>query len=118
MKKIVVVMLVLSLFASSSFAATLLATDKETGYTVQATAPVNNIIGKTSKGVRVAATYETTAYALVTMHLNGSKYYGTAYDASKLMVKSPAGDISAAFAAPAFSVADTAFTSTDGWTAL
>ena len=119
MKKIIAITIFLSLaLAGTSFGATLLAAATDAGKELQATAPVNTLIGKTSKGVRLSATYESTAFAMVTVHVNGSKYYGTAYDSTAIMVSSPAGDINAAFAAPSTSVGATAFTAGDGWSAL
>jgi hypothetical protein len=118
MKKIVAVTIFLALLTSPAFGATFKAETTDAGKTLQATAPVNTLIGKTSKGVRLAATYEITAFAMITMHTNGTKYYGTAYDSTAIMVQSPAGDINASFAAPDTSVGDTAFTTADKWSAL
>lgn len=118
MKKIIAVTIFLALVSSPAFAATLIAAATDAGKTLQATAPVNVMIGKTSKGVRLAATFETTAFAMETLHINGSKYYGTAYDSTAIMVKTPVGDINASFAVPATSVGATAFTTAGGWSAL
>lgn len=118
MKKIIAATIFLALVSSPAFAATLLALTGDAGKVLQATAPVNTLIGKTSKGVRLAATYETTAFAMITLHVNGSKYYGTAYDSTAIMVKSPVGDINSSFAVPATSVGATAFTTAANWAAL
>ena len=97
-------------------ASPLLASANQDGMEVWADASVDALIGKCSKGVRVAVEYDDTAYAMSTMHKNGSKYYGSAYDGTALFVMSPPGDINESFAAPDTSVSDTAF---DGdWSAL
>jgi hypothetical protein len=124
MKKIIAFSLLLSMvFSGSAFAVTagtaLLATTAETGRTLQANAPVGATIGKTSKGVRLGVQFQSTAFAMTTMHTQGSKWYGSAFDSTAIMVKSPAGDINASFAAPTTSIGATAFpTGANNWQAL
>ncbi len=121
MKKVIILAIFLSfVFAGSAMAAAspLLATASQDGMELWADTPVDALIGKCSKGVRVAVTFNATAYALSTVHKSGSKYYGTAFDGTALFVKSPVGDINATFAAPAESVTDLAFPDGEGWDAL
>ena len=118
MKKIIALSVFMCLISGSAFAATFTAPVADAGKTLRATADVNSVIGKTSKGVRLAATYNEFAYALMTVHVNGSKYYGTAFDATAIWVNSPAGDINATFAIATSSNAETAFDKTKGWSAL
>lgn len=123
MKKILVLCVLMSMaFAGTAFAAdagtALLAAAADAGKELTANAPVGATIGKTSKGVRVGVQFQSTAYALSTVHVNGSKYYGTAFDSTAIFVNTPVGDIGATFAAPLTSVSDTAFTEAAKWSAL
>ena len=124
MKKIITLTIFLGfVFVGSVMAAgsPLLASSAQDGMELWSDASVDALIGKCSKGVRVAVTFDDTdgsAYALTTVHKKGSKYYGTAYDGTSLFVKSPAGDINASFAAPATSVSGTAFENDSTWSAL
>ena len=120
MKKIFVLCVLMSLvYVGSAFAvaenSALLATAAQDGMTLKIAAG-GEVIGKCSKGVRIAAQFNRTAYALATVHLSGSKYFGTAFDSTSIFTQTPAGDIGAAFSAPATSVSETAFGSP--WTSL
>lgn len=117
MKKIIGLTIVLALLSTSAFAATVITASTADASIVKATAPATVEIGKCSKGVRIGITYTATAYALMTVHKSGSKYYGTAYDSTAIYVKTPAGDINAAFAVPAYSTTTGTFDQT-GWAAL
>jgi hypothetical protein len=115
MKKIFVLCILMSLvYVGSAFAvaenSALLATAAQDGLSLKVSAG-GEVIGKCSKGVRIGATYNQTSYALATVHLSGSKYFGTAFDSTSIFTQTPAGDIGAAFAAPATSVSATAFVS-------
>ena len=115
MKKIFVLCVLMSLvYVGSAFAVAantaLLATAAQDGLSLK----IENdgeVIGKCSKGVRIAAQFNQQSYALVTVHLSGSKYFGTAFDSTSIFTQTPSGDIGAAFAAPATSVSATAFAS-------
>jgi len=115
MKKFFALTILLTLFCVPAFALEVVSGVEDNGQTVQGSDPATIDIGKCSKGVRIAFTYETTAYAIQTLHKSGSKYYGTAYDSTAIYSLTPAGDINLTFEAPATSVSATAFT---GWTTL
>jgi nitrous oxidase accessory protein NosD len=124
MKKIFVITALLIFAASYASAASVQFSDADAGSSLGATAPVNVIIGKTSKGVKVQVTYDSgttggTAYALQTVHLSGSKIFGSAYDSTAIWTYSPEGIAKDVFtAAPlASSVTVTAFPSAT-WTTL
>ena len=123
MKKVFTLCVLMSLvFAGSAFAVdqntALLATSAQGGSELVANAPVGATIGRCSKGVRIGVQFNSGSYAMTTVHINGSKYYGTAFDSTAIFVNTPAGDINASFAAPTTSVSDTSFTSAAGWSSL
>ena len=119
MKKIFIITTLLLFVASFASAATLSFSDGEAGSELGATAPVNVVIGKCSKGVKLGAAYDATAYALQTVHLNGSKVYGTAYDSTAIWVLTPTTIAKDYFTANPLSASDsdTAFPVAD-WDAL
>jgi hypothetical protein len=118
MKKIFVITILLLFVASFASAAQLSFSDAQAGSELGATAPVNVVIGKCSKGVKLGAAYDGTAYALQTVHLNGSKIYGTAYDSTAIWVLTPTTIAKDHFTATplADSNSDDAFGT--GWSAL
>ena len=96
MKKMVVISALLIFVAGSASAESLKFADGDAGKTVGAVSPANMPIGKTSKGVKIQITYDDgttggTAYAMQTVHLNGSKIFGTAFDSTAIMVQTPEG---------------------------
>ena len=122
MKKIVAITALLILVAGNScFAAALASgavtpTDALTIYGgSSATVAASNTavtIGKTSKGVRVGATFNNAGYSLNTKHDSGTKAFGTAHDATALYTTEVGtGALSAAPSAIGF----TAFAN---WTAM
>ena len=120
MKKIFVLCVLMSLvYVGSAFAvaanSALVASASEDGFSLKI-ANDGEVIGKCSKGVRIGATFNQTSYALATVHLSGSKYFGTAFDSTSIFTQTPSGDIGLTFAAPATSVSATAFASP--WVAL
>ena len=115
MKKVIVLTLAMLLLASTGFAANLAASAANVGKTLQATAPATQDISKLSTGVYAGASYSGTGYSIATFHTNGTKAYGTAYDATALYWN----DLGAGgtLTAPTSSAADEAFPSSD-WTVM
>lgn len=77
-----------------------------------ASTTTSTLISKTSKGVKLGATYTTTGYAITTKHNSGNTAYGTANDATAIY-KSEIGQ-STALAAPSAA----SYTSFTTWTAM
>lgn len=71
---------------------------------------------KFSKGVYCGANYNSSGYTLTTGHTQGTKYYGTGYDATAIYAKDAGGKVAATLPAPSDSNTTTAFGS--GWTKL
>lgn len=84
MKKIIVMTVALLMLAGTSFAAQLAASSADAGKTLAATAPASLDISKLSTGVYAGASYSATGYSIATYHKNGTKAYGTSYDATAL----------------------------------
>ena len=94
MKKIVAITALLLFVVSNSCFAAALASGAVTagdaltiyGGSSAAVASSNTavIIGKTSKGVRMGAAYNTAGYSINTKHDSGTKAFGTAHDATAL----------------------------------
>ena len=59
-----------------------------------------------------------TGYTIVTGHVQGSKYYGTGYDATAIFVKDAGGNVGTTLPTPSTSVTEDAFTLADKWTKL
>jgi ABC-type xylose transport system permease subunit len=87
MKKIIVITGLLLVSAAPVFAASLDYAATNAGKTLNATAPASALIGKTSKGVVLCGAYSSTGYALASYHTQGTKEFGTAYDATAIYVK-------------------------------
>lgn len=117
MKKIIALTGLLLISAVPGFATQLDYAAGNAGYVLKATAPANALIGKMSKGVVICASFSSTGYALATYHTNGTKEFGTAYDATAIYVK----DVGAAatITAPTSSTAsDAAAFGGTGWSAM
>ena len=124
MKKITILIAVLVLLSGSAFAATLTpdATKTDGAIIDVINSTVANVSGffNFSKGVYAGAETNEYGYAMTTAHENGSKYFGTGYDATAIFVKSTddGGKVMATLEAPTSSVASESFTEADGWTKL
>ena len=124
MKKIIIMFAVFVLLTGSAFGATLTPDpDKTGGAVIDVThSSVANVTGffYFSKGVYAGAETNEYGYSLTTAHENGSKYYGTGYDATAIYSKSTAdgAKVMDTLAAPSSSVAVDSFLSADGWTKL
>ena len=108
MKKIIALTAMLMVISTSAFAAEIAFAITDIGKSLNATADSTlnlpaALIGKMSKGVYLGASYSATGYALSTYHQNGTKQFGTAFDATAIYVN----DIGAAATpvAPSSSVA-------------
>lgn len=120
MKKIIALTGLFMFVAANAFAAagaTRVATAAEAGYVLRAVTPAAAMLAKTSKGVRIGVNTATTGYSVNTIHISGTKEYGTAYDATAIWVNER-GAAYTGFAAPSSSVAAEAFPSSGGWSAL
>ena len=94
MKKILILTVIATFFATSAFAGATIAmasplTKATTGKTVWAAstgtaAATDTLIGKTSTGVGVGIRTLVTGYALTTQHVNGTKAYGSSYDSTSI----------------------------------
>jgi hypothetical protein len=118
MKKLIILMVFSLSFSTSAFAATGTAANgvgTVGGETLTATAPATLDIGRASKGVVFGWNTSATGYAINTYHLQGTKFYGTAYDSTALYFNDVGTD--ATLVAPTSSVAGEAFPSAD-WTTM
>ncbi|MCM2265246.1 MAG: hypothetical protein NDI73_08640 [Desulfuromonadales bacterium] len=119
MKKIIAITLLLLYVATGSALAAAAAsgtsdTTGTGGLGLNATAPTAQSIARASKGVFWGWTTGTGGYALDTIHMNGTKAYGTGYDSTKIYFMDTTV---AAFAEPADSNTEVAFP--DGtWTPM
>lgn len=97
-KKISILTAMVLLVSSAAFASgdidmgTTLLTSAATGKTLYgakaATASTSSpLIGKTSTGVGLGVHSTTQGYAVTTMHMNGTKQFGTSYDATNIFSK-------------------------------
>jgi hypothetical protein len=123
MKKIFMITALLIFVASYASAASVQFSDAQAGSELGATAPVDVVIGKTSKGVKVQVTYDDTAsggtaYALQTVHLSGSKIFGSAYDSTAIWALSPEGIAKDIFTAAPLESSVTAGAFTGSWATL
>ena len=88
MKKLIIIAVALTFFASSATAATLapVYAKATAGAVLDVTGSVANITGfmKFSKGVYAGAQTTILGYALSTGHMSGTKSFGTGYDATAL----------------------------------
>jgi hypothetical protein len=121
MKKILILTLTVLVLASGvSFAETLDPDDTKAsvGAVIDATgaATVDNFF-KFSKGVYCGAEYDAFSYALTTAHLNGSKFFGTGFDATAIFVKDAGQVVKDTLEAPSSSVAEVAFAG-EGWSKM
>jgi hypothetical protein len=121
MKKIVVLAAVLTLVSAPVFATELApdSTKAAAGAVLKTVNSVSNLTNfiKFSKGVYAGAQTSATGYALTTAHYNGTKSFGTGYDATAIYSLDNAGAvIEGNLAAPSSSVTSEAFGS--GWTKL
>lgn len=117
MKKIIALTGFLLISAAPGFAASVDYNVSNAGYVLKATTPANALIGKMSKGVVLCSAYSNQGYALATYHTQGTKEFGTAYDATAIYVK----DVGAAatITAPTSSKAtDAAAFGGTGWSAM
>jgi len=125
MKKIVLLTVAIAFLAVPVFAATLTpvaskAPDGPSIGTISPSAAVITQFAKFSKGVYVGAETNTVGYAISTAHTSGTKYYGTASDATALYVKNATttdGIVAGSLAAPTSSTAAQAFEA-NGYTKL
>ncbi len=121
MKKIIILAITLTFIAGPVFAATLTpdSTKATSGAILNVTGSVANITDfmKFSKGVYAGAQTSILGYALTTGHIQGSKSFGTGYDATALYTKDAGGTLGATLAAPTSSVSADAFPS-GTWTKL
>lgn len=125
MKKIITLTIVLLAFAAPLFAATLtpVSSKATNGAVVDIPSDASNAAAvanffKFSKGVYAGANYNSSGYTLTTGHTQGTKYYGTGYDATAIYVKDAAGKVAATLPAPTDSNTATAFTDAGKWTKL
>lgn len=121
MKKLVLLTAALAFLAVPAFAATLTpdaskAPDGPSIKTQNSAADITQF-AKFSKGVYVGAETNTVGYAITTAHTSGTKFYGTASDATAIYVQDAAGVVGSTLAAPTSSTAAEAFPSSD-WTKL
>jgi hypothetical protein len=122
MKRIIILTCLFVMTAVPVFASALEYGATNAGKTLNAAAtgtPVTpaGLIGKTSKGVVLCGAYSATGYALSTYHTQGTKQYGTAYDATAIYVKDVG--VAATITAPTSSSAlDAAAFGGTGWSAL
>jgi hypothetical protein len=117
MKKIIALTSLFLIAAVPVFATSLDYAAGNAGFVLKATAPATALIGKTSKGVVICGAYTGTGYALATYHTNGTKEYGTAYDATAVYFKDVGAG--ATITAPTSSVAtDAGSFGGAGWSAL
>ena len=114
MKKIFAITISLTLFATAAMAATATGVTTETQSLVAVT-PVAGPIAKASKNVKFGwyCTGDGTGYAINTTHTSGTKSYGTAADATQIMVSDTAV---VPWAFPASSSSSAAFGT--GWSAM
>ncbi len=84
MKKCIFITIMILLLAGTSFSAELTADADEAGGTLHATTPADQDISKLSTGVYAAASYSALGYAIATYHIQGTKAYGTSFDATAL----------------------------------
>lgn len=120
MKKIIALTGMFLLIAANAFAAagaSRFATTAEAGYVLKSVTAAPALIGKSSKGVRLGCITSITGYSLNSIHISGTKEYGTSYDATAIMVNER-GAAYASFAAPTSSVASEAFPTSAGWTQM
>jgi hypothetical protein len=107
MKKIAALVAAMLVFAAvSAFATDLTADTTKVGLTCTGD---GKAIGKLSASVTMAAKYDTTAYAITTMNIKGTKTFGTSFDSTAIYSKE------ATIATPTNSNS-TAFGT--GWTAM
>lgn len=93
-KKISILTATVLLVSSVAFAAsdidmgTSLLTSSATGKTLYgakaSASTASPLIGKTSTGVGLGVYSTSQGYAVTTMHMNGTKQYGTSYDATNI----------------------------------
>jgi hypothetical protein len=125
-KTLSMVSLLLFLVTVPAFAATLDPADSvdkaPAGVIIQVANSIQDIdeFTKLSKGVYAGAETNTVGYALVTAHTSGTKFYGTASDATALYVRNPPGDavVGSQLSAPTSSSAAEAFDADTAWTKL
>lgn len=92
MKKAIFIAVCLAFVSSSAFAAANIAMDlsdkTKTGMTVYgdatAATATTALIGKTSTGVGVSMHTNSSGYALITQHMNGTKAFGSNYDSTSI----------------------------------
>lgn len=121
MKKILFAVLLMTLAATSSFAASAASSASDytkTGLSVygdKTTASATTaVIGRLSTGVHMAYVTSTAAYVLVTQHKSGVRKYGTAFDSTVINWMPALKDTNIALPdAPSVSAI-----SGDGWTVM
>ena len=113
MRKIIAFASLLLVTAAPAFAASVVDAVNG-GYVLHATAPASSVIGKLSKGVVIGVQYSGTGYAINTYHLQGTKFFGTAFDSTALYFKDVG--TAATLTVPSSSVGADAFAT--GWTKM
>ena len=116
MKKIMFLILVISLCVSSSAFATdaaISGVSDTQGQIMKAATPASLDIARASKGVYFGWQTSVTGYSVNTYHMSGTKFYGTSYDSTQMFF-SDVG-VNATLVAPTSSVSDDAFS---GWTSM
>lgn len=124
MKKTLLLLVVFCLLAGPAIAETLTPDSSKApaGAILSVTNSIQNIdeFSKLSKGVYAGAETNTVGYAITTAHTSGTKFFGTASDATAIYVRNPPGDpvVGSQLTAPSSSSASEAFDAVSDWTKL